>query len=96
VGYCARSAFAIAADYLRQQHVQVQEFTTTWQMYKALLDKKVDAVVSTAPVLLYYAAHEGKGLVKTVGPEFNSAPITVQLDSPLRRKIDVALPQPPT
>ena len=62
-------------------------------MFKALLDKKVDAVVSTAPVLLYYAAHEGKGLVKTVGPEFNSAPIaiTVQLDSPLRRKIDVAL-----
>ena len=62
-------------------------------VYKALLDKKVDAVVLPAPVLLYYAAHEGKGRVKTVGPEFNTAPaaIMVQLDSPLRRKINLAL-----
>ena len=62
-------------------------------MFKALLDKKVDAVVTAAPMLLYYAAHEGKGRVKTVGPEFNTAPaaIMVQLDSPLRRKINLAL-----
>jgi polar amino acid transport system substrate-binding protein len=82
-----------AVDYLGEQHAQVQEFPTTDQMFKALLDKKVDAVVSAAPVLLYYAAHEGKGRVKTVGPEFNTAPaaIMVQLDSPLRRKINVAL-----
>ena len=48
---------------------------------------------SPAPVLLYYAAHEGKGRVKVVGPEFNRAPVAilVQLDSPLRRKIDRAL-----
>lgn len=38
-------------------------------------------------------AREGKGFVKTVGTEFNVAPIAVmmQLDSPLRRKINVAL-----
>ncbi len=82
-----------AADYLREQHAQVEEFATTDQMFRALLDKKVDAVVTAAPVLLYYAAHEGKGRVKTVGPEFNTAPaaIMVQLDSPLRRKINLAL-----
>ena len=82
-----------AADYLRAQNAQLQEFATTDQMFKALLDKKVDAVVSAAPLLLYYAAHEGKGRVKTVGPEFNTAPaaIMVQLDSPLRRKINLAL-----
>ncbi len=89
----ATLANSAAADYLRAQNAQVQEFGTTDQMFKALLDKKVDAVVSAAPVLLYYAAHLGKGLVKTVGPEFNTAPaaIMVQLDSPLRRKINVAL-----
>jgi polar amino acid transport system substrate-binding protein len=44
-------------------------------------------------LLLYYESHEGKGLVKTVGPEYNTAPIAimVQLDSPLRRKINLAL-----
>ena len=89
----ATLAGSTAADYLRQQNAQVQEFTTTDQVYKALLDKKVDAVVLPAPILLYYAAHEGKGRVKTVGPEFDTAPaaIMVQLDSPLRRKINLAL-----
>ena len=89
----ATMAGSTAADYLRQQNAQVQEFATTDEVYKALLDKKVDAVVLPAPVLLYYAAHEGKGRVKTVGPEFNTAPaaIMVQLDSPLRRKINLAL-----
>ncbi len=82
-----------AADYLREQHALVQEFPTPDQVYKALLDKKVDGAVLPAPILLYYAAHEGKGRVKTVGPEFNTAPaaIMVQLDSPLRRKINLAL-----
>jgi len=89
----ATIAHSTGADYLREQNAQVQEFPTTDQMFKALLDKKVDAVVSVAPLLLYYAAHEGKGRVKTVGPEFNTAPaaIMVQLDSPLRRKINLAL-----
>ena len=50
-------------------------------------------MVTAAPLLLYYAAHEGKGRVKTVDREFNTAPIAimVQLDSPLRRKINLAL-----
>ncbi len=89
----ATVAGTTAADYLRENNAQVQEFPTPDQMFKALHDKKVDAVVSAAPLLLYYAAHEGKGLVKTVGPEFNTAPaaIMVQLDSPLRRKINLAL-----
>lgn len=62
-------------------------------MFSALLDKKVDAVVALAPTLLYYAAHEGKGRVKMVGDEFNVRPVAIgmQVDSPLRRKIDRAL-----
>jgi polar amino acid transport system substrate-binding protein len=89
----ATLAGSTAVDYLRAQNAQVQEFAQADQMFKALLEKKVDAVVTAAPLLLYYASHEGRGRVKTVGPEFNTAPaaIMVQLDSPLRRKINLAL-----
>jgi polar amino acid transport system substrate-binding protein len=90
VATLARSA---AVDYLRQRNAQVQEFPTPDQMFKAFLDKKVDAVVFSGPVLDYYVAHEGKGRVNIVGPQFNTAPIAIafQLDSPLRRKVDGAL-----
>jgi polar amino acid transport system substrate-binding protein len=89
----ATIAGTTAVDYLRAQNAQVQEFATADQMFKALLEKKVDAIVTAAPLLLYYASHEGRGRVKTVGPEFNTAPaaIMVQLDSPLRRRINLAL-----
>jgi len=81
------------ADYLRAKKAQVLEFQNLDQMFQALLSKKADAAVFSAPALLYYAAHEGKGLVKTVGPEFNVGPIgfVVQLNSPLRRRINGAL-----
>jgi polar amino acid transport system substrate-binding protein len=81
-----------AADYLRKQQIQAQEFPPN-QMLKALLDKKVDAVVAPAPMLLYYAAHEGKGRVRVVGPEFERGQVAIamQLDSPLRKKINRAL-----
>jgi len=81
-----------ATAYLRQQQVLVEEFPPD-QIYKALLDKKVDAVVAPAPLLLYYAAHEGKGRVRMVGPEFDRSQVAVamQLDSPLRKQINRAL-----
>jgi polar amino acid transport system substrate-binding protein len=84
---------SVASDYLNGLKAQVQEFRRPDQMFQALLDKKVEAVVFTAPALLYYAAHDGKGLVKTVGREFNVAPVafTFQLDSPWRRKVNTAL-----
>ena len=79
---------SVAADYLREQNAQVQEFPGADQMFTALLDKKVDAVVAPAPLLLYYAAHGGKGRVKVVGPEFNRQPVAieVQLDSPFQQE----------
>ena len=67
----ATIAATTAVDYLRKQHAKVYEFPTPDQMFNALLDRRVDAVVSAAPVLLYYAEHEGKGRVKLVGPEFD-------------------------
>ena len=89
----ATVANSLPADYLREHNAQVREFPQVGQKFQALQSKKVDAVVFTSPVLLYYAAHEGKGLVKLVGPEFNVSPIafTFQLDSPLRRRVNLAL-----
>jgi len=34
------------------------------------LNGQADAIVFDSPVLLYYAAHEGKGKVSVVGPVF--------------------------
>ncbi|MBV8137074.1 MAG: transporter substrate-binding domain-containing protein [Deltaproteobacteria bacterium] len=86
-------ANSTAVDYLRAHQARVQEFQTTDQMFQALLDKRVDAVVLGAPVLLYYATHEGRGRVKVVGPEFDVAPVafTFQLESPLRKEVNGAL-----
>ena len=46
-----------------------------------------------APVVLSYAAHEGSGLVRTVGPVFRKENygIVFEANSPLRRRIDAVL-----
>ena len=59
-----------SAEYLRQHDVEPVEFTEMEQAYQALQARSVDAVVYDAPVLLYYAAHEGKGRVQTAGTLF--------------------------
>ncbi|HYL59594.1 MAG TPA: transporter substrate-binding domain-containing protein [Candidatus Acidoferrales bacterium] len=89
----ATIANSTAVAYLREHNVEVVEFAKTEQMFSSLLQKKVDAVVSGAPVLLYYAAHDGKGRAKMVGPQFNTAPLAMmfQLGSPLRKKVDNAM-----
>jgi polar amino acid transport system substrate-binding protein len=90
VGTIANST---AADYLRAHNIQAREFQQLAPMLQALQSKQVEAVFFTSPVLLYYASHEGKGLVKLVGHEINVSPIAFgfQLDSPLRRKVNGAL-----
>jgi polar amino acid transport system substrate-binding protein len=91
--HVATVANTVASDYLHAHSVQVQEFPQFAAMLQALNSKSIDAVVFTSPVLLYYAAHQGKGLVKLVGPEFNVSPIafSFQLNSPLLRKVNYAL-----
>ena len=44
-------------------------------------------------MLKYYAAHEGAGKVRVVGPEFRRGDLgfVVRLNSPLRKRIDSAL-----
>ena len=86
-------AKTVDAHYLHAHYEQVQEFQRYDDMYQALLNKKVDAVVFGAPVLLYYASHEGRGRVKIVGPEFQLSPVgfTFPLNSPLRRSVNSAM-----
>jgi len=78
-----------SAIYLRNIEADVQEFQSTDEMYQALLDGKVDAVVLGSPVLSYYAAHEGRGRVKLVGPEIdkNDIGFVLPLGSHLRKQI---------
>jgi polar amino acid transport system substrate-binding protein len=82
-------AASVPATYLRKIGADVQEFPSLDEMYQALLEKKVDAVVLHAPVLNYYAAHEGRGRVKMVGPEVEKKDIgfVVPLGSPLRKRV---------
>jgi len=89
----ATIANTTAEHYLRAHGAQVQVFARPDLMFHALLQKKVDAVVTGAPVLLYYAAHDGKGRVRVVGPQFETGQIAIlfQPDSSLRKRVNVAL-----
>ena len=82
-----------AAAYLRAQKVDTTEVEQIDAAYQLLADKQVDAVVFDAPVLSYYASHDGKGKVELVGPVFRkeSFGIVFPLDSPLRKEVDRAL-----
>jgi len=81
-----------------------EEFLLTEQMryttveriddaYGALLNDQADAIVFDAPVLLFYAEHQGYGLVKVVGPIFREEDYGIALPagSPLRKAINSAL-----
>jgi polar amino acid transport system substrate-binding protein len=82
-----------SAAYLHEHKAQVHEFALIGDAYKALLDKQVDAVVFDTPVLLYYAAHEGKGRVQVVGDVFHKEDygIVFPSNAPLRKQVNEAL-----
>jgi polar amino acid transport system substrate-binding protein len=82
-----------AAAALRELRAQVHEVARIDEAYQALHDKQVDAVVFDAPVLLYYAAKEGKGRVHMVGTPFRKEDygIVFPRNHPLRKQVNVAL-----
>jgi polar amino acid transport system substrate-binding protein len=89
----ATTAASTSARYLREQHAQVLEFEKIDDAYDTLLQKKADAVVFDAPVLLHYAARDGKGRVQVVGATFRKENYGIALPqgSALRKRIDSAL-----
>lgn len=89
----ATTTGSTSADYLRQRNIQVLEFQRIEEAYEALLRGQADAVVFDSPVLLYYAAHAGKGRTHVVGPVFREEKygIVFPSNSPHRRPVDNAL-----
>jgi polar amino acid transport system substrate-binding protein len=82
-----------AADYLKHAQIDIKEVKQISQAFDALQTGKVDAVVFDSPILLYYAAHEGKGKVDVVGPVFQPERygILMAFNSPYRKPIDNSL-----
>jgi len=82
-----------SVDYLTQHHIDVSEFSTADDAFGALQQGRVDAIVYDAPVLLYYASHDGKGKVQPVGSIFRreNYGIVFPADSRLRKPVNEAL-----
>ncbi len=82
-----------AAAILHDLNANVVEVTQIDEAYAALGDNKVDAVVFDSPVLLYYAAHDGRGRVHVVGEPFRKEDygIVFAADNPLQKRVNNAL-----
>jgi polar amino acid transport system substrate-binding protein len=82
-----------AATALRELRAEVSEVAKIEEAFKALNDKQVDAVVFDSPVLLFYAAREGKGRVQLVGAPFRKEDygIVVPRNAPLRKQVNIVL-----
>lgn len=89
----ATTAGSTGAAFLRQQNIDTLEVPQIEQAYTALRDGTVQAVVSDAPVLLYYASHDGKGKVQMAGGIFRpeNYGILFPPDSALRKRVNEAL-----
>ncbi len=89
----ATTAGSTAARYLDANQAKTVSFDTIEQACDALQAGKADAVVYDAPVLLYYAAHEGKKKTRIVGPVFRKEDygIVFRQNAALRKRVNVAL-----
>ncbi|WP_392532063.1 transporter substrate-binding domain-containing protein [Nostoc sp. C117] len=89
----ATTAGSTAARYLKEHHISILEVPKIEEAYNALQTKKADAVVFDAPVLLFYAANEGKGKVQIVGSILReeSYGIVLPNNSSYRKSINKAL-----
>ena len=82
-----------ATLYLNEVKARVLEYEKIDDLYNALQDRQVDAVVFDSPALLYYAAHDGRGLARIVGDVFHKEDygIVFPTGSPLRKHVNEAL-----
>jgi polar amino acid transport system substrate-binding protein len=83
----------VAASFLTEQGITYEGVDTVDEAASLLLKGEVDAVVFDAPVLQYYAMHNGNGRMKVVGPVFKTVfyGIAVPSGSPLRKPINETL-----
>lgn len=82
-----------AAAVTRELNAQVLEVSAINEAFEALVNNNVDAVVFDSPVLLYFAANEGKGRVQLVGIPFRKEDygIVFRPNNPLRRQVNATL-----
>jgi polar amino acid transport system substrate-binding protein len=82
-----------SAQFLSQRNIATTELDTIDDAMRALERGDEDAVVYDAPVLQYYASHEGKGKVDVVGSVFRkeSYGILFPTESSLRKPVNEAL-----
>lgn len=82
-----------SAQYLKNVRAELKEVTNVEEAFKALEANEVDAVVFDAPVLMYYASHDGKGKVDVVGKIFRDENygIAFPQNSNLRKEVNLAL-----
>ena len=87
------TAGSTSASYLASRSVSFTEFHDIDQMFKALVNGELDAVVHDAPILSYYVQNDGKGLVRTTGGIFRPEKYAIALpqSSPLVEPINRAL-----
>jgi len=82
-----------AADYLRKMGVSAHRMENVQEAIQILRAGEVDAVVYDAPVLQYYASHEGNGEVRVVGQIFwkQEYGIALKSNSPHREAVNQSL-----
>ena len=82
-----------AAEYLANHGLRAINFEKIEDVYPLLETGRMDALVYEAPVLQYYAAHQGKGKVKVVGLVFQEHDYGIALPpgSPYREQINLVL-----
>lgn len=89
----ATTAGSTAAAVLRELRAEPLEVVRIESAYAMLADGTADAVVFDAPVLLFYAANEGRGSVQLVGAPFRLEDygIAFRVNDPLRRQVNQTL-----
>lgn len=89
----ATTSGSTASVVVRGLNGVITEVTQISDAYAALNDNKVDAVVFDTPILLYYAANEGRNRVHVVGAPFHREDygIVFKTDNPLQKRVNSAL-----
>src|SRR5262249_50551049 len=59
-----------SVEYLKQHRIDVAEFSNVEEALEALRHEEIDAIVYDAPILLFYASHDGSGKVQPAGSIF--------------------------
>ncbi len=84
-----------AANFLKGRNLLATEFDNVDQAIDALQKGETEALVYDAPILLYYASHDGKGKVETAGAVFRPEAygMLFPTGSDLRKPVNSALLQ---